>query len=294
MLQKFASKLTSLTTVFLLLSGAAHAKSGWDEINMTSGVTAVSRSIYDLHMLGFWVCVAIGIVVFGVMIYSMVAFRHSKGAVPDTTLIHSTKVEVIWTIIPILILVGLAIPAARSLIKLSNVSGSQLTIKVTGYQWGWNYTYLQSGVNFFSKLDARSNAARQLDSGISPYSVPHYLRNVDHPLVVPVDTKVLLLITSDDVIHSWWVPALGVKKDAIPGYINESFFKVLPGKLGTYRGQCSELCGRGHAFMPIVVDVRSKADFAAWLKAQQAAEKSPTASAAPKTAAVAAARPAAG
>jgi cytochrome c oxidase subunit II len=293
MLQKFASKLTSLTAVFLLLSEAAHAKSGWDEINMTRGVTAVSRSIYDLHMLGFWVCVAIGIVVFGVMIYSMIAFRHSKGAVPDTTLVHSTKIEVIWTIIPILILVGLAIPAARSLIRLSDVTGSQLTIKVTGYQWGWNYTYLQSGVNFFSKLDPLSNAARQLDSGISPYSVPHYLRNVDHPLVVPVNTKVLLLITSDDVIHSWWVPALGVKKDAIPGYINESFFKVLPGKLGKYRGQCSELCGRGHAFMPIVVDVRSKADFAAWLKAQQAAEKPPAAPAS-QTAAVATGRHAAG
>lgn len=293
MLQKFAFKLTSLTAVFLLLSEAAHAKSGWDELNMTRGVTAVSRSIYDLHMLGFWVCVGIGIVVFGIMIYSMFTFRQSKGAVPDTTMVHSTKIEVIWTVIPILILVGLAVPAARSLIHLSNATGSQLTIRVTGYQWGWNYTYLQSGVNFFSKLDPLSNAARQLDSGISPYSVPHYLRNVDHPLVVPVNTKVLLLITSDDVIHSWWVPALGVKKDAIPGYINESWFDVLPGKLGKYRGQCSELCGRGHGFMPIVVDVRSKADFAAWLKAQQAAEKS-AAAPAPQTASVATGRPAAG
>ncbi|MGB6452575.1 MAG: cytochrome c oxidase subunit II, partial [Steroidobacteraceae bacterium] len=235
----------------------------------------ISRQIYDLHMMCFWVCVGIGIVVFGVMIYSIVAFRHSKGAVPDTTMVHNTKVEVMWTIVPVVILVGVAIPAARVLIRTADVSNSQLTIKVTGYQWGWNYDYLQSGVNFFSKLDALSNAASQLDSGIDPNTVPHYLQNVDHPLVVPVGTKILLLITADDVIHSWWVPDLGVKRDAVPGFINETWFEVDADKPGVYRGQCSELCGRGHAFMPIVVDARSKADFDKWLKAEQAAQKTP-------------------
>lgn len=288
MLKKLAPQLTALAALCLSLAGPAHAKSGWDEINMPRGVTAISHTIYDLHMLVFWVCVGIGIVVFGVMIYSIVVFRHSKGAVPDTTLVHSTKIEVIWTIVPILILVGLAIPAVRTLIRTANISGSQLTVKVTGYQWGWNYTYLKSGVNIFSTLDPLSNAARQLDSGISPWSVPHYLRNVDHPFVVPVGTKVLLLITSDDVIHSWWLPDFGVKRDAIPGYVNETWFKVEPGKIGVYRGACTELCGRGHAFMPIVVDVVSKADFAAWLKKQQAAEKAAPAA---QTAAVAPARP---
>lgn len=280
MLKKLALKLPAFAALALSLAEAAHARSGWDEINMPRGVTAVSQQIYSLHMLGFWVCVAIGVIVFGVMIYSLIVFRHSKGAVPDTTMVHNTKIEVIWTIIPFFILVGLAIPSLRTLVRISNIAGSELTVKVTGYQWGWNYTYLKSGVNVFSKLDPLSNAARQLGSDISPYSVPHYLRNVDHPLVVPVDTKVLLLITSDDVIHSWWVPDLGVKKDAIPGFVNESWFKVDAGKIGLYRGQCTELCGRGHGFMPIVVDVRSKADFAAWLAKQQAAGKAQTAAAA--------------
>lgn len=289
--KKLAPKLAALAALPLACCGSAHAESGWAELNMPRGVTAVAHKIYDLHMLVFWVCVGIGVVVFSIMIYAMLRFRHSKGAVPDTTLVHNTQIEVIWTLIPILILVGLAIPAVRTLVHISNIAGSQLTIKVTGYQWGWNYTYLKSGVNFFSTLDPRSNAARQLDSGIDVYKVPHYLRNTAHPLVVPVDTKVLLLITSDDVIHSWWMPDFGVKKDAIPGYINEAWFKVEPGKIGVYRGQCTELCGRGHAFMPIVVDVVSKADFAAWLKKQQAAGK---AHASPKTAAVSMARPSTG
>ena len=273
MLQKLAPKLAAAAAVFVSLSEAARAKSGWDELNMPQGVTAVSHKIYDLHMLAFWVCVAIGIVVFGIMIYSMVMFRHSKGAVPDTSLVHNTRIEVVWTIVPILILVGLAIPAVRTLIHMSNIKGAQLTVKVTGYQWGWNYTYLASGVNIFSKLDPLSSAASTLDSGADVFKVPHYLHNVDHPLVVPVDTKVLLLITSDDVIHSWWLPDFGVKKDAVPGYINEAWFKVEPGKTGEYRGQCTELCGRGHAFMPIVVDVVSKAQFAAWLKKHAAGQK---------------------
>ncbi|MGH8328430.1 MAG: cytochrome c oxidase subunit II, partial [Steroidobacteraceae bacterium] len=237
------------------------------------GVTVISREMYGLSMTVFWVCVAIAVVVFGIMIYSIVRFRHSKGAVPDTTLTHNTKIEVIWTIIPVCILIGLAVPSARVLLQLSDVRGAQLTVKVTGFQWGWHYQYLKTGVSVYSKLAALDNRARELDSGIDPATVPHYLHNVDHPLVVPVGTKVVLLITSDDVIHSFWVEDLGVKRDAIPGFINESWFEVDPGKVGVYRGQCTELCGRGHAYMPIVVDAVSKADFAAWMKQQTAALK---------------------
>jgi cytochrome c oxidase subunit 2 len=289
--KRFAPQLAALTALAFSLGQAAHAASGWSQLNMPRGVTAISREIYGLHMLALWVCVGIGVVVFGAMIYSIVMFRHSNGAVPDTTVVHNTKVELIWTIIPVAILVGLAIPAARTLIKTADLRKTQLTIKVTGYQWGWHYDYLTTGVSFFSRLDRLSDAARQLDSGIDPNTVPHYLRNVDHPLVVPVGTKILLLITADDVIHSWWVPDLGVKMDAIPGYINEAWFEVDADKPGVYRGQCTELCGRGHAFMPIVVDARSKADFDTWLKAQEATRKTQASAAA---AATVKARPAAG
>ncbi len=254
-------------------SGAARADSGWSLLNMTPGVTEMSRKIYDLHMLIFWVCVAIGVVVFGVMIYSIFSFRRDKGAVPDTTMVHNTKVEIIWTIIPVAILIAMAIPAARTLVQIEDLRDTQLTIKVTGYQWGWNYEYMGSGYTFFSRLDRRSDAARQVGSGIDPETVPHYLLNVDNPLVVPVGVKVRLLITADDVIHSWWMPAFGVKKDAIPGFVNESWFKIDPDKPGIYRGQCAELCGRDHGFMPIVVDARSKADFDTWLKAKTAEQK---------------------
>src|SRR5437773_171045 len=150
---------------------------------------------------------------------------------------------------------------------------SELNIKVTGFQWGWQYDYLDDGVAYYSRLDRKSDAARELLSGIDPNTVEHYLLNVDHPLVVPVGTKVRLLVTAADVIHSWWVPEFGVKKDAIPGFVNEAWFRVDTDKPGLYRGQCAELCGRDHAFMPIVVDVRSKADFATWLKDKAAEQK---------------------
>jgi cytochrome c oxidase subunit 2 len=267
------SRITAAAALALFFGPPAHAESGWGLLNMPQGVTALSRRIYDLHMMMLWVCVAIGVVVFGVMIYSIVTFRHSRGAVPDTTMVHNTKVEVIWTVIPVAILIAVAIPAARTLVQTEDLRNTQLTIKVTGFQWGWNYDYLASGIDYFSRLDRASDAARQLDSGIDPRSVPHYLLNVDHPLVVPVDTKVRLLLTADDVIHSWWVPDLGVKKDAIPGYVNEAWFKIDADKPGVYRGQCAELCGRDHAFMPIVVEALSKKDFQAWVKAQQSADK---------------------
>jgi cytochrome c oxidase subunit II len=270
-------KLASLTIALAAAAGTlpAHAmdESGWRQLNLPRGVTAISRKIYDLHMLVFWICVGIGVVVFGVMVWSMVSYRKSKGAVADVTLVHNTKVEIVWTIIPVIILVVMAVPAARTLVEIEDTSKTELTVKVTGFQWGWQYDYLDNGIMYFSHLDRDSNAARELLSGIDPTTVPHYLLNVDHPFVVPVDTKVRLLITGADVIHSWWLPEFGVKKDAIPGFVNEAWFKVDADKPGLYRGQCAELCGRDHGFMPIVVDARSKADFAAWLKATAAEQK---------------------
>jgi cytochrome c oxidase subunit II len=271
------AKLASLAPAVLAATAAAAARadSGWSELNLPRGVTDISRKIYDLHMTIFWVCVAIGVIVFGAMIWSLVVYRKSRGAVADVTLVHNTRVEFVWTIVPVFILVAMAVPAARTLVEIEDTSRTELTIKVTGFQWGWQYDFLDDGVSYFSHLDRRSNAARELLSGIDPASVDHYLLNVDNALVVPVATKVRLLITGADVIHSWWVPAFGVKKDAIPGFVNEAWFKVDADKPGLYRGQCAELCGRDHGFMPIVVDVRSKADFAAWLKEKSAQQKGP-------------------
>jgi cytochrome c oxidase subunit 2 len=223
--------------------------------------------------------VAIGVFVFGWMIWSLVAFRRSQGAKPDTTLTHSTKAEIIWTVIPVLILVVMAIPAARTLIAIEDTRNTELSIKVTGYQWQWHYDYLGQDVKFFSRLDRSSDEARQLGSGVDPQGVENYLLNVDNPLVVPENTKVRVLLTAQDVIHAWWVPAFGMKKDAIPGTVNELWFKVDAGKTGIYRGQCAELCGRDHGFMPIVVKVVTKEEFAAWLATRRGAngnESAPT------------------
>lgn len=239
------------------------------ELNMPVGVTELSRQAHSLHMIILWICTLIAVAVFGAMIYSIVTFRKSKGAVADTNLTHSTKVEIIWTVIPIAILVGMAIPAAESLVRIEDMRNSDMTVKVTGYQWKWQYEYLDQNVSFFSTLARDSNQARQLDSGIDPNSIPEYLLNVDKPLVVPVGKKVRVLLTASDVIHAWWVPAFGMKKDAIPGFVNEIWFRAE--QVGTYRGQCAELCGRDHAFMPVVVEVKSQAEFDAWLKEQQAA-----------------------
>jgi cytochrome c oxidase subunit II len=256
-------------------------ESGWSLLNMTQGVTAMSREIYDLHMLIFWVCVVIGVVVFGAMFWSLISYRKSQGAVADTTMVHNTKVEIVWTAVPVIILIAMAVPAAKTLVAIEDTTKTELTIKVTGFQWGWEYDYLDDGVAYYSRLDHQSDAARELASGIDPNTVPHYLLNVDHPFVVPVDTKVRLLVTGADVIHSWWVPAFGVKKDAIPGFVNEAWFKIDKDKPGLYRGQCAELCGRDHGFMPIVVDARSKEDFAAWLKQKAAEQKQAAAPAIP-------------
>ena len=260
-----------------LMLGAAPAMAAWSDLNLRVGVTPLSREIYGLHMLILWICVVIAVAVFGVMIYSIATFRKSKGAVP-ATFEHNTKAEIIWTVIPVLILVGMAIPAARTLVKIDDTRGSDLTVKVTGYQWMWQYEYVGENVSFFSKLAQDSNEARQLDSGIDPATVPNYLLEVDNPLVVPQGKKVRVLITAADVIHAWWVPDFGMKKDAIPGYINELWF--IAEKPGVYRGQCAELCGRDHGFMPVVVEVKSQQDFDAWLASQKAAMQASNAPAA--------------
>ena len=270
MLRKPGSLSTVAALVAALGSSAAHAEWG---LNMTQGVTEISRNVYSLHMTMLWACVWIAVAVFGWMIYSLVKFRKSQGAVPDTNLIHSTKAEIIWTIIPVVILVALAVPSARTLIQIEDASKTQLTVKITGYQWKWQYDYLDKGVSFFSTLSRDSDAARQPNAGVDVNTVPNYLLSVDNPLVVPVGTKVRLLITAQDVIHAWWMPAFAVKKDAIPGFVNEAWFLIDADKPGTYRGQCAELCGRDHGFMPIVVVAKTPAEFEAWLKEQQDAQK---------------------
>jgi cytochrome c oxidase subunit 2 len=257
-------------SLFAVLASVAHAD--W-ALNMPEGVTILSKKIYGLHMLILWICVAIAVVVFGVMIYSIVKFRKSQGAKADTTLLHSTRVEIVWTVIPIAILVFIAVPIAKTLIEIEDMGSVNLNIKVTGYQWKWEYEYLGENVSFFSTLKGDSNQARQLGSGIDPNSVEHYLLDTDNHLVIPAGQKVRFLLTAQDVIHAWWVPSFGMKKDAIPGYVNEIWVQVDADKVGTYRGQCAELCGRDHGFMPIVVDVVSPADFDKWLREKQAEKK---------------------
>jgi cytochrome c oxidase subunit 2 len=261
-----------LAALGLATQSQANTSNGY---NLPIGVTSLSQDIYTLHMEVFWVCVGIAVVVFGVMIYALIKFRHSQGAVPDTTLLHSTKVEIIWTIIPVVILVVMAIPAAKVILMMEDTRNSELSIRVTGYQWKWQYQYMDAGegIDFFSTLARDSNFARQLHSGIDPKTVPNYLLEVDKPLVIPSGTKVRLLLTSQDVIHAWWVPDFGAKRSAIPGFVNELWFKVDPGKEGIYRGQCAALCGRDHGFMPIVVDVRTPDDFKKWALDQKAALK---------------------
>ncbi|GGA48689.1 cytochrome c oxidase subunit II [Dyella nitratireducens] len=247
------------------------------QLNLTPGVTTYSDVPYMLNNVALGVCVVIGILVFGAMFIAMFRFRKSRGAVPEKWS-HNTTVEIIWTAIPVVILVSLAWLATDGLRKFSDTTGAQMTVKVTGYQWKWRYDYVDylgkpvSHVGFMSKLDDRSNATRQLDSGLDPYAVKvgdenTYLLDVDHPLVVPVDTKIRFVITADDVIHSWFVPALGWKMDAIPGVVNATWTNIkVP---GVYRGQCAELCGQDHGFMPIVVKAVSKEDFVKWLADQQ-------------------------
>jgi cytochrome c oxidase subunit 2 len=231
-------------------------------LNMTRGVTGISNEVYDLHMLIFYICCAIAVVVFGAMFYSMYHHRKSKGAVA-ANFHESTKVEVIWTVIPIIILVLMAIPATRTLVAMEDTSQSDLTIKVTGSQWKWHYSYFGEDVEFFSLLATSQKAI----DGIEEKGA-HYLLEVDNPLVLPINRKVRFLLTSDDVIHSWWVPDFAVKKDTIPGFINEAWTRI--DEPGVYRGQCAELCGRAHGFMPVVVHAMEEDKYDAWLLAKKA------------------------
>jgi len=243
--------------------GSAHADY---TLNLMEGATELSRDVYGLHMWVFWICVVIGVLVFGAMFYSIYYHRKSMGHKAEQ-FHESTTIEILWTIIPTVILVAMAIPATKLMLKMDNVQESEMSIKVTGWQWKWEYEYMDNGIHFFSTLDEASNKARQRNSGIDPRSVPHYLLNVDKPLVVPINTKIRFLFTAADVIHSWWVPDLGWKKDTIPGFINEAWTSVE--KAGTYRGQCTELCGKDHGFMPIVVIAMEKEDYQEWVMEQK-------------------------
>jgi len=267
-----AKRKTKLPVIAGAIAAAAAqpARADWDLLNMPVGVSELSREIYGMHMIMLWICVIIAVLTFGAMIIAMIRFRKSRGAVSDLKMLHNARLEAAWTVIPTLILIGMAIPSVEKLIKIEDTSGSALTIKVTGYQWQWHYEYLGSGVSFFSRLARTSDLARQKGSGIDPGTVDNYLLDVDHPLVVPTGTKIRILLTANDVIHAWWVPDFGMKRDAIPGFINEMWISVDEDKPGTYRGQCAELCGADHGFMPIVVVAKPKAEFDAWLEQQKA------------------------
>ena len=256
--------------VLATLPGLALAAGGEkNALNMPVGVTDVGRSIFDLHMIILWICVAIGALVFGVMFYSIIYHRKSRGVKP-AQFHESTKVEIAWTVVPFLILITMAVPATSTLLDIYDFDDAEMDVLVTGYQWKWKYEYLaEEGENvaFFSNLSTPQSEIYNTDD-----KNDNYLLEVDEPLVIPVDTKVRFLVTANDVIHTWWVPELAVKKDAIPGFINETWTRA--NEIGTYRGQCAELCGKDHGFMPIVVEVVSKEDYAAWLgeKQEQAAK----------------------
>lgn len=260
-----------LTVLFTSLSLTASPVSADWELNMPEGVTEISQSIHSLHMTIFWICVVIAVIVFGVMFWSIFHHRKSKGAKP-ASFHESTTVEIIWTVIPLLILVGMAVPATATLRQMYDTSDAEVDIQITGYQWKWRYQYLNEEIDFFSNMttpkEQIENQAEKSD---------HYLLEVDNPLVLPVGKKVRFLLTSNDVIHSWWIPDFAVKKDAIPGFINEAWTKI--DKPGTYRGQCAELCGKDHGFMPIVVVAMNDDDYSTWVAQQQAAKQAKAASA---------------
>jgi len=242
-----------------LATNLAHAAY---ELNLQTPESPIAEQIYHLHTLIMYVVLGIFVVVFGVMFYSIYAHRKSKGH--QAAHFHeNTTVEVIWTIIPFFILIGMAFPASKTILSMKDTSSPDMTIKVTGFQWKWEYDYLQEGIHFFSNL---STPRDQIDNKATKDA--HYLLEVDHPLVVPTGKKIRMLVTADDVIHSWSVPAFGVKQDAIPGFIRDTWFKVE--KPGIYRGQCSELCGKDHGFMPVVVEAKTPEDYAKWLAEQKA------------------------
>jgi cytochrome c oxidase subunit 2 len=241
-----------------LLPAAAHAAREW---NFQQPATDIARQQIDLHSFIMWICVAIFIGVFGVMFYSI--FRHRKSVGHKAAQFHeNTMVEVVWTVVPFLILLFMMYPATKTILAYKDTSSPDMTVKVTGYQWKWSYDYLQEGFGFYSNLKTPLSQIENREA-----KGENYLLEVDNPLVVPVDTKVRLLITANDVIHAFWVPAFGLKQDAIPGFVRDGWFRA--DRVGTYRGQCAELCGKEHGFMPIVVEVVSKDDYAKWAAAQK-------------------------
>lgn len=247
-------KMKPLWALLALTSLPAAAQS---RLNLTQGVTEVSNRVYDLHMTIFYICCVIGVIVFGLMFISMI--RHRKSKNPNPANFHeNVKVEIAWTIVPLLILVGMAIPATTTLIAMEDTSDADVTVQVTGSQWKWHYKYFENEVEYFSRLATQQEQINnQFEKG------ENYLLEVDRPLVIPTDKKVRFLVTSDDVIHSWWVPDFAVKKDANPGFINETWTKV--DEPGIYRGQCAELCGKDHGFMPIVVIAKEPAEYEKWI-----------------------------
>ena len=248
------------------------------QLNMGKGVTHTARMAWDAHMVVLVVCTVIGVLVFGAMTYAIFKFRKSKGVVP-AQFSHNTKAEVIWTVIPIIILVVMAWPATAKLIAMYDTRDSEMTVKITGYQWMWKYEYLGEGVEFTSRLARKDDELRQSGKVVTEADDPHYLLNVDNVLVLPVDTKIRFVLTADDVIQSWWVPALGWKQDAIPGIVNEAWADIQ--KPGIYRGQCAELCGKDHGFMPIVVKAVSKEEYKQWLASKKPVAPAPVAAPAP-------------
>lgn len=256
------SKLTMALVVFIPTAVFAV-----QPYNLPKGVTEISRDIFDLHMFGFWISLAIGVFVFAIMLWSIIFHRNSVNPNP-AKFSHSTTMEIIWTVIPIIILVVLMVPATQVLIRAYDSSNAEIDIKVTGYQWRWQYEYLGERVEFFSNLKTPEEQISGQEE-----KTPEYLLEVDEEIVIPINTKVRFLLTSADVLHAWWVPDLGVKKDAIPGFINEVW--AIVEEEGVYRGQCAELCGTRHAFMPIVVRAVARPEYDAWLaeRKQGAAEE---------------------
>ena len=243
--------------VFVMVSFTTlTANAGWLDLNMPQGVTDISQEVFGLHMLILWICVAIGVVVFGAMFWSILMHRKSKGVKP-ATFHESTSLEFLWTIVPFVILIGMAIPATKTLIKMYDHSDSEIHIKITGYQWLWGYEYLNTDVSFYSKLSTPYDEIYNKKKNIN------YLQEVDNQLVVPINKKIRFLLTSNDVLHAWWVPDLALKKDAIPGFINE--MSVVINEPGIYRGRCAELCGRHHGFMPIVIKAVAEDEYDEWL-----------------------------
>ena len=231
-------------------------------LNMREGVTPISQKVYDMHMVSLWVVTIIGIVVFGIMFWSIFHHRKSRGVKP-AKFSHSTTVEIIWTAIPLLIIIGLAIPATKLLIEMDDTSDTALTVKAVGYQWKWKYEYLEDDLTIYSNLDEKSVELSQRVDSVNPMEHSDYLLDVDEPLVLPTNTRIRILTTANDVIHAWWVPDLGWKRDAIPGFINDNW--TLINEPGTYRGQCAEICGKGHGYMPIVVKAVSMDEYKTWV-----------------------------